>query len=158
MAFDFEEVEFIPLNENFMLSVSGWQRTWPGAGGITSINPGKTWHSGAWAIGGGGYAARYYTPFNISPEFVAGANLHASFQATDWLKLNAWGQYAHYYGNNEQNNPHMLMNPFFYHISIGSSFEIKLNKDFSVGAGMQYEYNPMRRNWDRQILIFPVFH
>ncbi|MDD4515526.1 hypothetical protein [Massilibacteroides sp.] len=156
-VFDFEEVEFFPLNENLMFSVAGQQQTWMGLGGQTSINPDLTWHSGPWEIGGGGYVARYFTPFNMSPGLVSGANTHASFQATDWLKVRAWGQYAGY-ANKEWSNPHMAMNPLFYHNNIGGALEFRLNKDLSIGAGMQYEFNPMKNKWERQFLLFPIFH
>lgn len=156
-AFDFKETEVFPINENLFFLIAGQQQTWFGAGGMTSVNPSLTWHSGNWEIGGGGFAARYYTPFNLSPEFVAGGNLYTAFQATDWLKMNVWGQYAGY-NSNERKNPHLLLNPYFYHNSIGSSLEFKLNDNFGVGAGMQYEFNPMRNKWERQILLFPVFY
>ena len=156
-ALDFNEVEFFPLNENLTFVVAGRQETWPGLGGQTIANAAIDWHSGPWTIGGGGFAGRYFTPFNQSPEFVGGVNLHTSFQANDWLKFNAWGQYAGY-DSNERKNPHMLMNPYFYHNSIGTSVQIKLNDNFGVGAGVQYDFNPMIRKWERQVLVFPVFY
>ncbi|MDD2436717.1 MAG: hypothetical protein PHG27_05785 [Massilibacteroides sp.] len=157
MAFDFKETELLPINENLTFAVTGQQQTWPGMGGLTSINPALIWQSGAWEIGGGGFAARYYTPFNASPEFVSGVNLHTGFQATDWLKVNMWGQYAGY-NNNERKNPHMLLSPYFYHNSVGTSLEFKLNENFGVGTGIQYEFNPMRNKWERQFLLFPIFY
>lgn len=156
-AFDFREVEFIPLNENLAFAVTGQQQTWPGMGGITSVSPSLVWQSGPWQVDGGAFAARYFTPFNQSPELVLGANLHGSYQMTDWLKLHGWGQYAGY-DSNERRNPHMLLSPYYNHNSIGGAFEFKLNEDFGVGAGLQYEFNPMRNKWERQILLFPVFH
>jgi hypothetical protein len=156
-AFDFHEVEYFPLNENFTFVVSGRQQTWPGLGGQTTVNTALNWQSGSWQIDGSGFAGRYFTPFNPSPEFVSGANIHTSFQATDWLKLNAWGQYAGY-NSTERRNPHMLMSPFFYHNSFGTAVEFKLNENFGMGAGVQYDFNPMNRKWERQVLLFPVFY
>ena len=157
MAFDFKEVEFVPLNENLTAITTGRQQIWPGLGGQTDINSALSWHSGPWQVAGGGFVGRYFTPFNQSPKLVSGANIHASFQATDWLKINTWGQYAGY-DSNERRNPHMLMNPFFYHNSIGTSLEFKLNEKFGMGAGVQYDFNPMIRKWERQVLVFPVFY
>lgn len=157
MAFDFVETEFVPLNENLTVAVTGSQYTWPGAGGITTIAPALRWQDGPWGINGGVFAGRYYTPFNISPDYVTGGYMETSFQATDWLKVNAWGRYANYFGD-ERKNPHMTMNPFYYHNTVGASLEFKIKENFSMGAGLQYEFNPMRRKWERQLLIFPVFH
>jgi hypothetical protein len=157
-AFDFMEVERAPINEHLTFLVTGSQTTWPGLGGVTAIHPSLSWQSGDWQIAGGGYAARYFTPFNLSPEHVVGLNLHASYQLTDWLKLNSWGQYANYLGKDAGNNPHILMNPFFYHNSVGGSLEFKLNDNFGVGTGIQYNYNPMRRKMERQLLLFPIFN
>lgn len=157
IAFDFSETEFIPLNEHLTFLVHGRQESWPGLGGQTFINPALSWQEGPWQITGGGFAGRFFTPFNQSPAFFAGANLRTSYQATDWLKVNAWGQYAGYNGK-ESKNPHLIMSPFFHHSSVGTSVEFKLNPNFSVGAGMQYEFNPIRNKWERQFLIFPVFH
>lgn len=157
MAFDFREVEFFPLNENLTFVVAGQQQTWPGLGGQTDISTALSWHSGPWQVTGGGFAGRYFTPFNSSPELVSGANLRASYQATDWLKINTWGQYAGY-NSTERRNPHMIMSPYFYHNSIGTSLEFKVNENFGVGAGIQYDFNPMNRKWERQILVFPVFY
>lgn len=156
-AFDFREIEFLPINDHLNFVVGGQQQTWPGLGGQTMANAGLNWQSGDWTIGGGGFAGRYFTPFNQSPEFVGGVNLHTSYQATDWLKFNAWGQYAGY-NNTERRNPHMVMSPYFYHNNFGTSVEFKVNKNFGVGAGVQYDFNPMIRKWERQILVFPVFY
>ncbi|MEG1749550.1 MAG: hypothetical protein RRZ65_09620 [Tannerellaceae bacterium] len=157
MALDFNEITFVPINDNWSVLVHGWQSTWPGVGGITSINPSLRWQSGAWTVSGGAFAGRYFTPFNASPGFMGGVNTHVSYQATDWLKLNTWAQYANY-STNEKNNPHMLLNPFYYHTNVGGSMEFKINDDFGFGVGMQYEFNPIKRKMEPQIFAFPAFH
>lgn len=155
-AFDFREVEFFPLNENLTFAILGQQQTWPGLGGTTTVDARLVWANGPWQVDGGGFASRYYTPYNLSPKLVTGVNLHASLQATDWLKIHSWGQFAGYSGK-EWSNPHMLMNPHFHHNSIGTALEFKLNENFGVGAGVQYDFNPMKNKWERQVILFPVF-
>ncbi|MDL2208096.1 hypothetical protein LJB97_00565 [Parabacteroides sp. OttesenSCG-928-O15] len=157
MAFDFHETKVVPLTDNSTFLISGHQYTWPGAGGFTSIVPAYAWQSGNWTLTGGGFAGRFYTPFNASPAYNAGANVGARFEINDRMAIRGWGQYTHYFGE-EKNNPHMLMNPFFYHTGAGGAFEFKFNDDFGVGVGVNYEYNPRRRRMEPQYLIYPVFN
>lgn len=154
MALDFNETYMKRLNESFDLIANGVQYTWPGAGGMTILNTGLSWHNDNWRIYGGGFGGRFFTPFNPSPGITAGFNAQVEYQATDWLLLRGWGQYAYY--ADEYRNPHMLENPFFYHSQVGAAFEVKINENIGVGAGINYEYNPARRRMEPQFLIFPV--
>lgn len=156
MAFDFNETSLVPISDNVDFLVNGHQYTWPGAGGITRVTTQLEWHKDRWTFGGGAFAARYYTPFNPSPGFMGGVNVNASYQAADWLKIRGWGQYADY--GNDSRNPHMLMNPFYNHTNVGGALEFKLNNNFGVGAGVNYEFNPRNRKMERQVLFFPVFY
>ena len=97
----------------------------------------------------------FFSPFNPSPGITAGANVQVEYQPTDWLKLKGWGQYAYY--ADEYNNPHMLSNPFLYHTQVGGSMEFKVTDNFWMGAGINYEYNPVRRKMEPQFLVYPVF-
>lgn len=155
MALDFNETYMKRLNESFDLIANGVQYTWPGVGGMTIMNGGISWHSGNWSLYGGGFGGRFFSPFNPSPGITAGANVQVEYQPTDWLKLKGWGQYAYYAG--EYNNPHMLRNPFFYHTQVGGSMEFKVTDNFWMGAGINYEYNPVRRKMEPQFLVYPVF-
>ena len=122
---------------------------------MTIMNGGISWHSGNWSLYGGGFGGRFFSPFNPSPGITAGANVQVEYQPTDWLKLKGWGQYAYY--ADEYNNPHMLRNPFFYHTKVGGSMEFKVTDNFWMGAGINYEYNPVRRKMEPQFLVYPVF-
>ena len=51
----------------------------------------------------------------------------------------------------------MLRNPFFYHTQIGVAMEFKITDNFWMGAGVNYEYNPVRRKMEPQFLVYPVF-
>ena len=159
-AFDFVEASFVPITENLTFLTVGRQSTWPGAGGTTIVSPMLSWRSDNWTITGGGYAGRYFTPFNSSPGFLGGANLNVKYDVTDWMAVRAWGQYALYQGSNtdanEKFNPHMLMNPFYPHTSVGGAFEFNLNENIGLGVGVNYEFNPVRRKMEAQRLIYPV--
>lgn len=155
MALDFNETYMKRLNESFDLIANGVQYTWPGVGGMTIMNGGISWHSGNWSLYGGGFGGRFFSPFNPSPGITAGANVQVEYQPTDWLKLKGWGQYAYY--ADEYNNPHMLSNPFLYHTQVGGSMEFKVTDNFWMGAGINYEYNPVRRKMEPQFLVYPVF-
>lgn len=155
MALDFNETYTKRLNESFDLIANGVQYTWPGVGGMTIMNGGISWHSGNWSLYGGGFGGRFFSPFNPSPGITAGANVQVEYQPTDWLKLKGWGQYAYY--ADEYNNPHMLSNPFLYHTQVGGSMEFKVTDNFWMGAGINYEYNPVRRKMEPQFLVYPVF-
>lgn len=157
MAFDFHETTVVPMTDNFTFLVSGHQYTWPGAGGYVSVIPSLAWQSGQWTLTGSGFAGRHYTPFNPSPGINVGANLGVRFEINDRMALRGWGQYSHYF-EGEKNNPHLLMNPFFYHTGAGGAFEFKFNDDFGVGVGVNYEYNHRRRRMEPQYLFYPVFN
>lgn len=156
MAFDFQETTFSPLNENFGVMITGTQYTWPGAGGLTTISPRLVWQNGPLSIAGGGFAGRYYTPFNPSPELMLGVDTHIRYDINDRFAVRAWGQYVHYQ-DDEKNNPHMLMNPFYNHTGVGGAFEVKFNDNFGIGVGVNYEYNHLQRRMQPEYLIYPVF-
>lgn len=155
MALDFNETSVIPLNDRFAFLVNGRQYTWPGAGGFTEISPSLTWQNERWMLGVGGFAGKFYTPFNPSPSLMGGVNVQGRYAITEWMAIRAWGQYAAY--GDEDKNPHMLLNPFYNHTSVGGALEFKFTDNAGVGFGVNYEYNPMRRKMEPQYLIYPIF-
>jgi len=156
MAFDFSETYYTPLRDNLAFAINGTQYTWPGGGGLIRLSPGLIWNKDRWTISGGGFVTRYSTPFNLSPELTVGANVNVRYEATDWLALRTWGQYA-YYDTKERYNPHMILNPFYNHTNIGGAAEIKVNENFGIGFGVNYEYNHWKRKLEPQYLFYPVF-
>jgi len=156
MAFDFRETSIYPINDNTAFFATGAQYSWPGLGGLTTINPGMIWNQDNWTVTGGGFAGRFYTPFNPHPGYMGGVNLQVRYDVNERLAFRTWGQYVHY-GEGEKDNPHMLMNPFYNHTSVGGAMEFMINENFGMGVGVNYEYNPRRRRMEPQYLIFPVF-
>ncbi|MDH6305768.1 hypothetical protein M2459_002476 [Parabacteroides sp. PF5-5] len=156
MAFDFSETVVVPTNENLAFFTTGSQYSWPGLGGLTTINPGMAWSLDKWTVTGGGFAGRFFTPFNPSPGYLGGVNMQVRYDINERLALRTWGQYA-FYNDSEKNNPHMLMNPYFNHTNVGGAVEFMINENFGIGAGVNYEFNPRLRKMEPQYLIFPVF-
>lgn len=163
MAFDFREVSVVPIDDNFTFLTVGSQYTWPGAGGITTINPMLNWNQDRLTITGGVFAGRYFTAFNHTPALLGGANLQVHYELTPWMAVKAWGQYAYHRGFNEgesgmkeRYNPHMLLNPYNPHTSVGGAFEFMVNENVGFGVGVNYEFNPWRRKMEAQRLIYPV--
>ena len=156
MALDFHEVLIVPASEQVTFITSGRQYTWPGAGGLTRINVELLWRHDRFSLSGGAFGGRYFTPFNPSPQFMGGFNAMASYDVADWLTVRWWGEYT-FYDQKEKRNPHMLMNPFYNHTSVGGAFEFKVNDSgFKVGVGVNYEYNPIRGRMERQFLFYPA--
>jgi hypothetical protein len=155
-AYDFTETSVFPVNKNVAFFATGSQSTWPGLGGMTTINPGMIWQQSNWTVTGGVFGGRFYTPFNLHPGYMAGANLHVRYDVNERLALRTWGQYA-FYGEGENYNPYMLQSPFYNHTGVGGAAEFMLNESFGVGAGVNYEYNPFKRRMEPQYLLYPVF-
>lgn len=155
-ALNFREVNNLPLNENLTLRTIGVKDLWVGMGGITRLNPSMVWSNGRLSISGGTFVTSYSTPFNISPEYMGGFNAHISYELSELIGLDAWGKYA-IYDSDERKNPHMLMSPFYDHTNVGGAVRFNINEKFAIGAGLQYEYNPVVKRWDRQFLLFPIF-
>lgn len=155
-AFDFKEIEILPLSESLYFSVAGQKQHWIGLGGITSLQPALTWKWNKLTITGGSLVSSYATPFNLSPEYMGGLRTHISYELNDRFGIDTWGQYA-VYNENEKKNPHVLMNPFYDHTNVGGAIRMKVTENFGIGAGMQYEFNPVNRKWNRQILLYPIF-
>ncbi|WP_139785135.1 hypothetical protein [Parabacteroides sp. Marseille-P3160] len=155
-AFDFREIELVPINESLTFSVLGLKDSWIGTGGVTSLSPALTWRYNNLALTGGAFVTNYYSPFNISPEYMGGFYTHAGYELSNRFGVDMWGQYAIYDGS-EEKNPHLLMSPFYDHTRAGGGIRMKITEKFSVGAGMQYEYNPVNRKWNRQFLVYPIF-
>lgn len=156
MALDFYETSITPINKNLSFAVGGQQYTWPGAGGLTRIEPTLVWHSEQWTLMGGAFGGRYYTPFNPSPQLMGGFNAQVKYDMTDRLAFRAWGQYA-FFDKTERNNPHMLLNPFYNHTNVGGSMEFMVTDKFGVGMGVNYEFNTRRRAFEPQYMVYPVF-
>lgn len=164
MAFDFVEISVVPMNENVTFMTVGSQYTWPGMGGLTTINPMLSWNQDKLTITGGAFAGRYFTPFNHSPGFFGGVNLQLQYEVTDWMTAKTWGQYAFHQGYKqslsgfkEKDNPHMLMNPFYPHTSVGGALEFKISDEVGIGIGVDYQYNPHSRKMQPQYLFYPAF-
>lgn len=155
MALDFNEISILPLNEQASFFASGQQYTWPGVGGLTRMNVGTTWQNDRVNFSVSGFGGRYYTPFNPSPMLMGGFRATAGYELTDWLGVRGWGQYVFYEGD-EKRNPHMLLNPFYNHTSVGGAFEFKIQEDFRIGVGVNYEYNPFNGRMSPQLLLFPA--
>lgn len=156
MALDFNETYLMKVNENVDFLANGSQYTWPGAGGMTIFTTVVSWHNDRLRITGGGFGGRFFTPLNPSPDVMAGLHLHVSYEATDWLKLHAWGDYV-FYDQAQEKNAYLIMNPFFYHQQVGGALQFKVSDNFSFGVGANFQYNPARRGMERQIMIFPGF-
>lgn len=157
MAFDFSETTVTPLNENVAVRIHGQKVTWPSLGGMTTINPMLVWNSNNWTISGGVFGGHFYSPMQLSPNTLVGANARVSFQATDWLKVNAWGQYTDM-GESQQQNPFVTNIPLYNHTNIGGSMEFKLNDQLGVGLGVQQEFNVMKRKWETYPIFYPIFY
>ncbi len=155
MVFDFTEISIVPIEDNINFMVVGRQQTWPGLGGLTTVNPMISWNVDDFTLTGGAYAGRYFTPFNPDAKFTGGVNLHLHYQLTDWMAARAWGVYSFYDGK-EKKNPHMLLNPFYPKTSVGGAMEFKINDNVGIGVGVNYEYNPWRKRMEAQRLIYPV--
>lgn len=155
MAFDFRETSFVPLNEQFTFSVTGEQYTWPALGGITNLSPALTWQSGNFSVAGHAFGGRHFTPFNNSPGYNMGIGLSAGYKLNEHVSFKSWGQYAHYFGQ-EKFNPYVLMTPFYNRTNVGGAVELMINENVGVGAGVQYEYNPMQRKMKPQYLLYPI--
>lgn len=154
MAFDFDETAFHPLSTHAALFLNGKQYTWPGAGGLTTLTGGLQWTSGGWTLAGYALGGKYYTPLDPSPRFFTGGGAAASYEVNPRLRLRAWGQYVGY--GSRQMNPHRILNPFFEQTGAGGAAELMLNEHLGVGAGVNYEYNPIRRKMEPQYLLYPV--
>ena len=157
MMLDFKVTEFAPLNDNLVILTVGSKETFPGLGGITFLQSSLAWQSGRWALSGGAFAAKYYSPANWGPLQTVGFQGTADYLVADWLKLKTWGRYVNY-NDNQSQNAHMVMNPFYPHTATGGAFEIRFNDKFGVGMGMQYEFNPIRRKWQPQYIAYPIFY
>lgn len=157
MAFDFNESLLVSINEKFSFITNGQKYTWPGAGGLTTLDGHIIWKEGPWTLSGGVYGGHYYTPFNPSPALMGGVQASVHFQATDWLGLKAWGRYAEY-GDKNKRNGHVMMNPFFYHTEAGSALEIKFNDNFGIGMGLDFQYNPIKRKIEPKYMLYPIFY
>lgn len=155
-ALDFSETTVVSLGDNWALLTSGVQATWPALGGMTGINPSLVWKQGRWTLSGGGFAGRFYTPLNLSPGFMGGANVQMRYQASKRLALRAWGQYAAYSGKEDDQTPFLLMNPSMNHTGAGGGVEFMFTPNLGLGAGVKYEYNPMTRKLSPQYIFSPL--
>lgn len=164
LALDFQETYTQRVSDNIDVIASGAQASWIGLGGITVLNTGVSWHNDRWMLYGGGFGGRYATPFDGVPGYFGGFNAQAAYRITDQLTIRAWGQYATYKNNQSKwkekasKNPFMVQDPRYYHTMMGGALEFKFNENIGVGAGVNYEYNPLRRKMERQILVYPLFH
>lgn len=155
-ALDFSETSVVPLAGNWALLTSGVQATWPALGGMTGVSPSLVWSQGRWTLAGGGFAGRFYTPFHLSPGFMGGANAQLRYQASERLAFRAWAEYAAFSGKEEVQTPFLLMNPEMHRTGAGGAVEFMFTKSLGMGAGVNYDYNPMRKRLEPRYIFYPV--
>lgn len=154
-ALDFSESSVVSLGDNWALLTTGTQSTWPALGGMTSISPNLVWSQGPWTLMGGGFAGTFYTPVNLSPGLMGGAQMELRYDASRRLAFRAWGQYAAYSGKQAQ-TPFLLMNPYMNKTATGGAVEFMFTKSLGVGTGINYEYNPMKRRLEPRYIFYPI--
>ncbi|MCC8154502.1 MAG: hypothetical protein LIP01_09975 [Tannerellaceae bacterium] len=155
-AFDFYEAAGYNLNDNFSFIVAGSKHTFPGSGGIQTVTASTVWSQDNWELWGGGFAGTYYTPYQITPDWMAGVTGGVNFQATEWLKLKTWGQYT-FYDEKGRNNMFLFLDDHHRQTAIGGAMEFKVNENFGFGIGIQHNFNPMRNRWNQDKFIYPTF-
>ncbi|MCD7936458.1 MAG: hypothetical protein LUG98_06325 [Tannerellaceae bacterium] len=155
-ALDYFEAYGYGLNEHLAFVASGFQETWPGGGAYNTVSANLAWNNERWTVHGGTFAGRYATPYQIHPGFMGGVNMGVDFQATDWLKIKTWGQYT-LYDKEGKDNMFLHLNPGYRNMAIGGAMEFKVTDNFGIGVMVEQNYNPMRRKWETNRMIYPIF-
>lgn len=150
MALDFHETYMKRLDEYMDIIATGFQISWPGAGGLTMMHSGLSWHNDKIRLTTSGFAGRYYTPFHPSPDLSMGVNLQMEYQANDRLQFISWGEYRHF--DNAQMNPPFLFNPYSNQLNLGGAVKMKVSPNFSFGIGFNYNNSHLRNQLQPQRL------
>ena len=156
MGLDFDELYVYPLADQVDFLARGAQYSWPGIAGTTTFSTLISWHNDRLRITGGAFGGRYFTPFTSDASLMVGAHLHISYQATDWMKLHAWGDYF-YHDPAQNRNGYLIMNPNLNLNQVGGGVEFKVSDNFSFGVGANFQYHPGLRGMRPGVIFAPIF-
>ncbi len=155
MANDFSFASFQNLNEEFYLTGSSYQNTYPSIGAIRSTSLNLHYEPSDWiGIMGGMYGAK----FNAYGQHYndTGFDLSLRVKVHDRIYLRAHGRYSINTFDRRNYGP-MEMN-MFPQTYFGAGAEFKISDSFGIEGGFIREFNPMRRKWSTIPYIFPVFY
>jgi hypothetical protein len=142
------------LNRKSWLNTSSLQSQYMGIGTMNLVRGGYNYLLGDFGVATGGLYATKYTLYGKTFND-AGFNANLRFDLTDWLKVNAFGEYSL---GGSQNYLNPMISPFYPQTSFGGSLEFKVTDNWGVMVGNEREFDIVTRKWVNRPFIMPVFY
>lgn len=132
------------------LSVTSFrqQAIYSGLGDYTNIGATFRWSpsKSKFSIDAGGFAGTQHGYMVFSQQTIWGTNMGLNYEISPKFQLSLKGQYV----NSSNIDPFLYQNRFFLNTNVGLFAEYKPTKNLSLGFGLLYLYESMKRNWSPQ--------
>ncbi len=156
-AWDYSRSDLFRLNSVSAIQTYTFHETYPTMG--THIQAGASYlysPDGNWSFSGGMYAAKYSMPSMMQRVYNdMGLRSSISYKINDRFTVKGFGQYS----LNGQSNSHKgLMTPMYPQTHYGGTIQMRLNESWSIEAGMQREFDPIKMKWVNTPIFAPVYH
>ncbi|MCD8166065.1 MAG: hypothetical protein LUE93_08000 [Bacteroides sp.] len=152
--YNFSTRYYQPITDKSSVSSYHFMNTYPAMGAV--IQTGALYNfqvTDRLVLSAGAYGAKYtINRFNQSD---LGLNAQVYFQLHERIGIRGFGQYSEMAGRNMLPGP---LSPMFPQSSYGGAIRFKINEKFSLEAGMEREFDPVRRKWINRPYFAPVFH
>ncbi len=148
------------LNSNYAAgAITTWQgggifassamNTFPGMGNIATGAVSVTQDFGRFSITGSIVGSKYHLDNQLYNSY--GVSGHLSYQLSDRITLNAFGNYQHHNGFYHS----MQAMPYIARSSYGATMGMQMSDKFSMEVGVQRYYDPFSKKWFTTPIVIP---
>lgn len=153
---DYNLLDTKKLSKQFSITSFGQQATYFGLGNYTNMGATFRWSpsKSKFSIDAGGFAGTQHGYMLFSQQTIWGTNLNLNYEISPKFRLSLKGQYVH----SSNIDPFLFQNNFFLNTNIGLIAEYRPTKNLSLGFGLLYLYEEMKKNWSPQGGIRVTFY
>ncbi|MCD8260745.1 MAG: hypothetical protein LUD15_04025 [Bacteroides sp.] len=152
--YDFSTRYYYTITDKSSVSSYHFMNTYPAMGAV--IQTGALYNfqvNDRLVLSAGAYGAQYN--INRFTQSDVGLNAQVYFQLHERVGIRGFGQYSGMAGRNRLPGP---LSPMFPQSGYGGALQFKITEKFSLEAGMEREFDPVRRKWINRPYFAPVFH
>lgn len=144
------------LSKQFSLTSYGQQVKALGLGDYNNMGANFKWSpsKSLFSLDAGGFVGTQHGYMFFSQQTLLGANLNLNYEISPKFQLSLKGQYV----NSSNINPFLFQNNFFLNTNVGLFAEYRPSKNLSLGFGLLYLYEEMKKNWSLQGGIRVTFY
>lgn len=156
ISLDYSLLDTKKLSKQFSITSFGQQATYLGLGDYTNMGATFRWSpsKSKFSIDAGGFAGKQHGYMLFLQQTIWGTNLNLNYEISPKFRLSLKGQYV----NSSNIDPFLFQNNFFLNTNVGLFAEYRPTKNLSLGFGLLYLYEEMKKNRSPQGGIRVTFY